>query len=85
MRALRIAVAVETVSLAVLLVNLFTVHVAGLASLVGPLHGGAYLAVIACTVLVPGSASTGARWRSWIPVIGGLLAVRRLRPAAHRA
>ncbi|MFB4268107.1 hypothetical protein [Nonomuraea sp. GTA35] len=85
MRALRIAVAVETLSLAVLLVNLFTVHVEGVASLVGPLHGGAYLAVVACTVLVPGSASTGARWLAWIPVIGGLLAVRRLGPATSRS
>ncbi|MEV0819694.1 hypothetical protein [Nonomuraea rubra] len=84
MRALRVAVAAETLSLAVLLANLFTVHVEGVSSLVGPLHGGAYLAVIACTVLVPGSASAGARWRAWIPVIGGLLAVRRLRLAADR-
>ncbi|SPL96552.1 unnamed protein product [[Actinomadura] parvosata subsp. kistnae] len=81
MRALRVAVAVETLSLAVLLVNLVTVHLKAVSSLVGPVHGGAYLAVIACTVLVPGSAATGARWRAWIPAVGGLLAVRRLRLA----
>lgn len=85
MRALHVAVAVETLSLAALLVNLSTAHVEAVSSLVGPLHGGAYLAVIALTTLVPGSARAGARWRACVPVIGGLLAVRRLRtvnPAA---
>ncbi|WP_043618924.1 hypothetical protein [Nonomuraea candida] len=85
MRALRVAVSVETLSLAVLLVNLFTVHVPAVASLVGPLHGGAYLAVIILTTLAPGSAGTGARWRAWVPVIGGLLALARLRRVAQPA
>lgn len=35
-------------------------------SLVGPLHGTAYAAVIGCTVLMP-TASPGARWQAVIP------------------
>lgn len=81
-RALRIAVAVETLSLAILLTNLATVHEPAVASLVGPVHGAAYLAVIAITVLIPGSAATGARRRAVVPVIGGLLALWRLRAPA---
>ncbi|RKT84083.1 protein of unknown function [Saccharopolyspora antimicrobica] len=77
MRALRIAAAAEAASLALLLINLFTVHIGGVSSLVGPLHGMAYLVVIAATFLVP--APPAARWLALIPGIGGLLALRRLR------
>ncbi|WP_344685431.1 DUF3817 domain-containing protein [Saccharopolyspora taberi] len=77
MRALRIASVVELASLVVLLANLFTVHVEEISTLVGPLHGTAYLAVMAISFLIPASAA--ARWRTAIPGIGGLLAVRKLR------
>ncbi|MEU6038350.1 hypothetical protein ABZ801_23355 [Actinomadura sp. NPDC047616] len=76
-RALRIAAA-EAVSLAVLLANLVTVHTEAISSLVGPLHGTAYLAVIAATWLTPETAVPGARWRSVVPGIGGLLTLRRI-------
>lgn len=75
---LRIAATVELVSLVVLLANLATVHVPALASLLGPVHGCAYLAAIALTV-------NRAGWRSWatalclVPAVGGLLATRALR------
>lgn len=75
---LRIAATVELVSLVVLLGNLATVHVPALASLLGPVHGCAYLATIALTV-------SRAGWRSrpvalsLVPAIGGWLAVRALR------
>ncbi|SFP97903.1 hypothetical protein K8Z49_07235 [Actinomadura madurae] len=76
MRALRIAAAAEAVSLVVLLVNLATVHAPAVSSLIGPLHGTAYLAVIALTLLEP--PVPGARLRAVVPGIGGLLALRRL-------
>ncbi|WP_214412045.1 hypothetical protein [Sphaerisporangium fuscum] len=79
MRTLRIAVGVECSSLTVLLINLFTIHMKAISSLVGPLHGAAYLAVITATALAPSTASSGARWRAAIPAIGGLLALWRLR------
>ncbi|MEU7900220.1 DUF3817 domain-containing protein [Nonomuraea sp. NPDC049152] len=82
MRTLRIAAGIEALSLVVLLVNLLTVHARAVASLVGPLHGTAYLAVIVTTLLSPAAAASGVRWRAAIPAIGGLLALRHIR---HRS
>jgi hypothetical protein len=62
----------------VLLVNLFTTHIEAISSLVGPLHGAAYLVVITATLL-SATASSGVRWRAAIPAIGGLLALWQLR------
>ncbi|GAA1549550.1 hypothetical protein GCM10009678_35410 [Actinomadura kijaniata] len=76
MRALRVAAAVEALSLALLLVNLATVHTEVITSLGGPVHGTAYLATLAATWLVP--AGAGARWRAAVPGVGGLLALRHL-------
>ncbi|GAA2115378.1 hypothetical protein [Actinomadura alba] len=84
MRSLRIAGGVEAASLAVLLVNLFTVHAQVITSLGGPLHGTAYLVVIAITLLTPAAASTGARALALVPGIGGLLALRRIRRHTRR-
>lgn len=77
MRALRIAAATEALSLAVLLANLFTVHTRPITALVGPLHGTAYLVVIAITLLIP-AASASAKWCALVPGVGGLLALRRI-------
>lgn len=77
MRLLRIAAAVEAGSLALLLVNLVTVHAPAITSLGGPLHGTAYLVVIARTLVTP--TGPGTRWRAAIPGIGGLLVLRRIR------
>lgn len=74
MRTLRIAAAAEAVSLAVLLVNLATVHADAVTSLGGPVHGTAYLAVIAGTWFMPATARV--RWSALVPGIGGLLALR---------
>ncbi|MFG1689390.1 DUF3817 domain-containing protein [Nonomuraea sp. NPDC049269] len=79
MRTLRIAAGVETASLLVLLVNLFTTHSKAITSLVGPLHGTAYLVVISAALLAPATASSGARRCAAIPAIGGLLALWQLR------
>nr|WP_107393281.1 hypothetical protein [Streptomyces agglomeratus] len=78
MHMLRIAAGAETASFAVLLGNLLTTHTQAITTLVGPLHGTAYLVVIAATSMAPSAASTGARWRSAIPGVGGLLALRRI-------
>lgn len=79
-RWLRIAGIVEVATLLALLTNRFTVHWDVLTSSFGPLHGTAYLAVIALALLVPG-LPRAARWWAVVPGVGGLLAVR----AANRA
>ncbi|MEU9205988.1 DUF3817 domain-containing protein [Streptomyces sp. NPDC048332] len=83
-RSLRIAAAVEAVSLLVLLANVLTVHAAPVTSLCGPLHGTAYLVALAMTWVAPG-ASSGARWLALIPGIGAMLALRRLRETCGAA
>jgi len=75
--ALRVMVVVESLTIAVLLVNLATAHVDWVAGIVGPVHGTAYLAVIALVLSIPGS-SRKARWLAVIPVAGGWLALREL-------
>ncbi|MGH4031666.1 DUF3817 domain-containing protein [Actinomycetota bacterium Odt1-20B] len=76
-RTLRIAATAEALSLAALLVNLFTAHVPSLSALLGPLHGTAYLVVIASAWALPRATAPGARWRAVVPGIGGVLALRR--------
>jgi hypothetical protein len=73
-RALRVAAIVEVVTLAVLLLNLATVHLAGLAALLGPVHGSAYLVVVGATFL--GTHPPRARLLSLLPGVGGLFVVR---------
>ncbi|MET8680878.1 hypothetical protein ABZW18_25675 [Streptomyces sp. NPDC004647] len=82
MRTLRIAAGAEAASLAILLGNLLSTHTQAITALLGPLHGTAYLVVIAATWMIPPATSPGARWRALIPGIGGLLA---LRPIQNRA
>ena len=79
-RWLAVATTVELVTLAVLLVDLATVHWAPLASAVGPLHGTAYpvTAVLAWQLPVP----RGVRLRGLVPAVGGLLLLRAARHAA---
>lgn len=77
LRALRIAAAVEALSLAVLLGNLATVHHPTVTGIGGPVHGTAYLMVIASALLIP--AESAVRWLTLVPGVGGLLALRRLR------
>jgi hypothetical protein len=73
---LRAAARVEFVSLVLLFANLATVHWAPVASLVGPIHGCAYLFVIGAAWRATGDART--RLLSAVPGVGGLLAARRL-------
>ena len=78
LRWLRWASVLETASLAVLLVNLVTVHHPLVASATGPVHGFAYLATIAVAFLAP--LPTATRLLTLVPGVGGLLALRRARP-----
>ncbi|WP_152361062.1 DUF3817 domain-containing protein [Microlunatus speluncae] len=78
-RLLRIAGVVEAASLAVLLINLATIHLAPVSSLLGPVHGCAYLLVIGSALSVR-PAALGTRLLSLVPGIGGLLALRLLTP-----
>jgi hypothetical protein len=82
-RTLRIAAGAEAVTLVVLLGNLLSTHAQAITTLLGPLHGTAYLVVIAATSTIPAATAPGARWRALIPGIGGLLAVRRIRNRAQ--
>ncbi|WP_327280487.1 DUF3817 domain-containing protein [Streptomyces sp. NBC_01205] len=60
-RLLRLAAPTELLSLAVLLANLATVHQQAVASVVGPVHGCAYLmAVIATATATTTTTATGA-------------------------
>jgi hypothetical protein len=63
----------------VLMINLFTTHIAAISSPIGPLHGTAYLTVITATLLTRPPTPSGARWRATIPAIGGLLTLWQLR------
>lgn len=78
MPLLRIAVRVEALSLLVLLINLATVHIRWIATLVGPVHGCAYLLVIG--VVLRTARAARPRWLAVVPGVGGLLAERSLRP-----
>ncbi|MFF0494251.1 hypothetical protein ACFYTQ_34975 [Nocardia sp. NPDC004068] len=75
--ALRLTALAEAVTLAIMLINLATVHVAAVGSALGPLHGTAYVAIIVLTVLLSDRGSR-ARPLSFVPGIGGLLALRVL-------
>jgi hypothetical protein len=78
-RTLRIAAGVEAVSLGLLLGNLLLAHTKAITTLGGPIHGTAYLVVIAATWLVPTATGSGARWCAVIPGLGGLLALQRIK------
>jgi hypothetical protein len=77
MAGLRVAALVEALTLVALLVNLATVHWRPVTTLGGPLHGTAYLAVIAVVLLLPG-APRAAKLRALVPGVGGWLALRAL-------
>jgi hypothetical protein len=84
-QALRIVAFAEPATLLVLLVNLATVHWQPISSLVGPTHGCAYLLVVILTWRQPG-AGPRTKAVAVLPVVGGLLVLRRLpdeRPATE--
>lgn len=86
-RLLRLVARTELLSLAVLLANLATVHQRALASVVGPLHGCAYLIAVIATATASSTPTAGDRGTgadrsaillAAIPGVGGVLALRRL-------
>ncbi|WP_347404443.1 DUF3817 domain-containing protein [Streptomyces sp. MST-110588] len=81
---LRIAAAVELASLIVLLGNLATVHLPAVTTLMGPVHGCAYLFTVVATARDP-RRTFAAVASSLLPGVGGLLAVRLLNRATERA
>ncbi|MFE7977325.1 DUF3817 domain-containing protein [Streptomyces shenzhenensis] len=81
---LKMAALVELASLAVLLANLVTVHYPAIASLMGPLHGCAYLFAIGAVIRDPErQRSTVAL--ALIPGVGASLALRQMASAGTRA
>lgn len=77
-RILTALAVVELASLAVLLINLGTVHIPEVATVLGPIHGCAYLRAIVLAGMQSGWWS-GPVALSLIPGIGGSLAVTALR------
>lgn len=84
LRWLRVAAAVEAATVVVLLANLATVHVPVVATVLGPIHGTAYLAGIALTWTA--GLSRTARLLACIPAAGAWLAARTVttEPAGSR-
>jgi hypothetical protein len=88
-RVLHILGTAELTTLALLLLNLVTVHHREVSGILGPVHGLAYTATIITAMLVANGRSQV--WlRALVPGIGGLLAARCARcsnaPSAdHRA
>ncbi|WP_020015544.1 hypothetical protein [Promicromonospora sukumoe] len=83
LRALEVLSVLELVSVAVLLVNLATVHVDGVASALGPAHGALYLAV-AVTALLGQGLLLRTRLLALVPVLGGVLTLVNVRREARR-
>ena len=81
---LRVAAAVELVSLSVLLVNIATGNAHSVAALVGPIHGIAWLFVVFTTWRDP-RRTAGIAVLGVIPGIGGMLALRALGRAELRS
>jgi len=82
--ALRIASIAEIVTLAILLTNLFTIHARPISSSMGMIHGCTYLLVICCVLLIE-RTPIRIKALAWIPIVGGILAVRALARARDDA
>jgi hypothetical protein len=84
LRALEVLSALELLSIAVLLVNLLTVHERAVTSAIGPLHGALYLAV-AMTALFGRGVLLRTRLLALIPVLGGIFTLVMVRVEHRRA
>jgi hypothetical protein len=74
----------ELASIAVLLTNLWTAHLDGLAAALGPIHGVLYLAVVV-TALLGRGLLLRTRLLALIPVLGGVLTLLNVRMEARRS
>jgi len=81
-RVLHVLGTAELTTLALLLLNLVTVHHRTVSGVLGPVHGLAYTATIIAAVLL--AQGRNRVWlRALVPGIGGLLAARALAPPGH--
>jgi hypothetical protein len=83
LRALEVLSILELVSIAVLLTNLLTAHLPGVATVLGPVHGALYLAV-AVTALLGRGLLLRTRLLALVPVLGGVLTLVNVRTEARR-
>ncbi|MFD6446602.1 hypothetical protein ACFWEJ_15975 [Promicromonospora sp. NPDC060204] len=83
LRTLEVLSVLELVSVVLLLGNLATVHVEGVASALGPAHGALYLAV-AVTALLGQGLLLRTRLLALVPVLGGVLTLVNVRREARR-
>jgi hypothetical protein len=74
----------ELASIAVLLTNLWTARLDGLAAALGPVHGALYLAVVV-TALLGRGLLLRTRLLALIPVLGGVLTLVNVRMEARRS
>jgi hypothetical protein len=74
-RVLHVLGTAELTTLALLLLNLVTVHHRTISGILGPVHGLAYTATIIAAVLL-GNGRSQVWLRALVPGIGGLLAAR---------
>ncbi|CAL9445758.1 hypothetical protein [Streptomyces sp. enrichment culture] len=80
LKVLRVAAAVEAVSVLILFGNLLTVHARPVTALGGPTHGTAYLVTIVATfALTVAGAAGAARALAFVPGVGGMLVLNWLR------
>ncbi|WP_375384337.1 ABC transporter ATP-binding protein [uncultured Microbacterium sp.] len=82
LRLFQLVSIVETLSLAIILLNRFTIHLPVITSTGGPVHGLFYVSTIVFALILP--IPRGAKWLAVIPGIGGLLAVARTRRVRRR-
>ncbi|MEV0892703.1 hypothetical protein [Promicromonospora sp. MEB111] len=83
LRTLEVLSVLELVSIVLLLGNLATVHVDGVASALGPAHGALYLAV-AVTALLGEGLLPRTRLLALVPVLGGVFTLVNVRREARR-
>ena len=74
---LKLAAAAEAITVTLLFANLLSVHWPAASSTLGPTHGTAYLATVV-TALTAANAPAKAKLLSFVPAVGGYLALRVL-------
>jgi hypothetical protein len=84
LRVLEVLSVLELASIAALFGNLLTVHLPGLASALGPVHGTLYLAV-AVTALLGRGLLLRTRLLALVPLLGGAFTLANVRRERARA
>jgi hypothetical protein len=83
LHALEILSILELASIAVLMLNLVTLHLRPVTAAMGPTHGALFLAV-AVTALFARDLLPRTRWMALIPVAGGVLTLVNVRAERRR-